>query len=146
MIGKEFESMHILLCKPDNDKRTTAHASLWKWTRNFTSCQQQAFSSAMRPYTSDNNRQPNQRNIQSNNSSLAQPRQNNNNNCRPSTHHASPFQQQNRGARPPFRPISSNTTNQRRPPNNNNTARQNPSTSNTANIVCNNCGRLGHYA
>ena len=49
-------------------------------------------------------------------------------------------------ARPLFRPISSNNTNQWHPLNNNNAARQNPSTSITANIVCNNCERLGHYA
>jgi hypothetical protein len=52
----------------------------------------------------------------------------------------------NRSARPPFRPISSNNTYQRCPPNNYNAARQNPSTANTASIVCKNCRRLGHYA
>jgi hypothetical protein len=113
-------------------------------TRIFTSRQQQAFSSMMRPYTSINNRPQNRPNTRPNNPSPAQPRPNHD--CRPTTHQARPFQQQNRGTRPPFRPTSSNNTNQRRPPNSNNAARQNPSTSNTANIVCNNCGRLGHYA
>ena len=98
----------------------------------------------MQPYSS-NTRLPNQPNIWPNNPSSAQPQQNNNNYCRPTTQQACPFHQQNCSTRPPFRPISSNNTNQKRPPNNNNAARQNPSTSNTANIVCNNCERLGHY-
>jgi hypothetical protein len=98
------------------------------------------------PPTSNNNRPPQQPNIRPNHPSPAQPRQNNNYDCRPPTHQACPFQQQNCGARPPFRPISSNNTNQRRPQNNNNATRQNPSTLNAANNVCNNFGRLGHYA
>jgi hypothetical protein len=110
----------------------------------FTSHQQQAFSSTMRPYTSNNNRPQNRPITRPNNPSPAQPRPNHDR--RPTTHQDRPFQQQNCGTRPPFRPTSSNNTNQRRPPNSNNAARQNPSTSNTANIVCNNCGRLGHYA
>jgi hypothetical protein len=89
-------------------------------TRIFTSRQQQAFSSTMRPYTSHNNR-PQQPNTRPNNPSPAQPRPNHD--CRPTTHQACPFQQQNCGARPPFRPISSNNTNQRHHPNNNNAAR-----------------------
>ena len=89
---------------------------------------------------------PQQPNIQPNNLSPANPRQNSNNDCRPTTQQACPVQQPNHGTRPPFRPFSSNNKNQRHPPNNNNTARQNPSTSNAANIVCNNCGRLGRYA
>ncbi len=108
----------------------------------------QVFSSIMQPYTSNNNRPPNWPNIWPNNlSPAAQPRQNHRNDHRPTTHQACPFQQQNSGTRPPFRTSSSNNTNQRCPPNNNNAARQNPSTSNAANsIVCNNCGRLGHFA
>ena len=116
-------------------------------TRVFTPRQQQAFSSTMRPYTSNNSRPPHRPNIRQNNPAPAHPRQNNNNDRRTATHQPRTSQQQNRGARPPFRPISSNNTNQRRPPNqNNHGARRNPSASNTANIVCNNCGRLGHYA
>ncbi len=98
----------------------------------------------MRPYTSTNNRPQNRPNTRPNNPSPAQPRPNHDR--RPTTHQARPFQQQNRDTRPPFRPTSSRNTNQRRPPNSNNAARRYPSTSNTANIVCNNCGRLGHYA
>jgi hypothetical protein len=95
-------------------------------THIFTSCQQEAFSSTMQPYTSNNNRPPQQPNLQPNNPFSAQLRPNNNNDCRPTTHQARPSQQQNCGARPPFRPISSNNTNQRHAPNNNNAARQNP--------------------
>jgi hypothetical protein len=115
-------------------------------TRVFPTRQQRAFSSTMQPYPSNSGRPPNRPNIQPNNLLPAQPSQNNNNDCRTATQQPCPFQQQNQGTRPPFRPILSNNTNQRHPPNNNNTARRNPNPSNAANIVCNNCGRLGHYA
>ena len=95
-------------------------------THIFASCQQKAFISTKQPYTSNNNRPPQQPNLQPNNPFSAQLRPNNNNDCRPTTHQACPSQQQNCGARPPFRPISSNNTNQRHHPNNNNAARQNP--------------------
>ena len=82
-----------------------------------------------------------------NNQASAPNRQHNNNNDhRTGTQPPRIFPQQTYGTRPPFRPISTSNTNQRRPPNNTPATRQNSSTNNAANIVCNNCGRLGHYA
>ncbi|KAI2511947.1 hypothetical protein MHU86_2463 [Fragilaria crotonensis] len=52
----------------------------------------------------------------------------------------------NHGNRPPLRPTSSNSNNQRRPQSNSTPFRPNPSPNNATNIVCNNCGRTGHYA
>ncbi len=105
------------------------------------------FSLRMRPFTTNNSRRPPHRPYnRPNNPAPVQPRHYYNNDCRTATQQHRPFQQQNRGAQPPFRPFSSINTNQRSPPNNNNAARQNPSTSNTANIVCNTCGRLGHFS
>ena len=120
-------------------------------TRVFTTHQQQAFSLMMRPYTvsnNNNNRPPHQpHNQRPNNQTSAPHRQNNNNNDRRTgTQSPRTFPQQTRGTRPPFRPISTNNTNQRRPLNNTPATRQNSSTCNAANMVCNNCGRLGHYA
>ncbi|KAI2510028.1 hypothetical protein MHU86_4322 [Fragilaria crotonensis] len=115
-------------------------------TRVFTPRQQHAFSSMMRPYTASNNRPPHRPNNRGPNQAPAPPRQHNNNDRRSTPQQSRPFQQQNRGSRPPLRPISSNNGNQRRPPNNTPAVRRNPNTSNAANIVCNNCGRLGHYA
>ncbi|KAI2496243.1 hypothetical protein MHU86_18247 [Fragilaria crotonensis] len=114
-------------------------------TRVFTPRQQHAFSSMMRPYTASNNRPPHRPNNRGPNQAPAPPRQHNNNDRRSTPQQSRPFQQQNRGSRP-LRPISSNNGNQRRPPNNTPAVRRNPNTSNAANIVCNNCGRLGHYA
>ena len=100
----------------------------------------------MQRFTTNNStRPPHQPYIWPNNPAPAQPRHYYNNDCGTATQQHHPFQKQNRGAQPPFRPFSSSNANQRSPPNNNKAARQNPSTSNTANIVCFNCGRLGHY-
>ena len=126
--------------------------------RNFNPRQQQAFSSTLRPYTSNHNNSRNRPNASMNNRSIAtrpsalqmsmnhRPNFQSAPNRRPNA--PPPFrsnQQHNRGPRPPFRPTSNN--NQRRPPQTSTPARHNPSNApNAANVVCNNYGRLGHYA
>jgi hypothetical protein len=120
--------------------------------RNFHPRQQQAFSSMMRPYsqntTANNNPRPMNRpqTRPHNGHPSTNPRPNPPHERRNAAPPSRPNQhQQNRGTRPPFRPISSNSTNnQRRPANNSTPLRRNPP--NAATIVCNNCGRLGHYA
>ena len=74
------------------------------------------------------------------------PNQHNGQNRQPPAPPSRPTPQQSRGTRPPFRPTSNN--NQRRPaPQNSTPARRNPSNApNAANVICNNCGRLGHFA
>ena len=127
-------------------------------TRIFTPRQNQAFSSLIRPYTNHNNasQRPPQRPQQQHNHrhhrgpppshppQRPQQQHQQPNNRRPQQSFSRPTNNNNRGNRPPTRPPTSNT-NQRRPFNQN-TSNQNRPSSNAANIVCNNCGRLGHYA
>jgi hypothetical protein len=60
--------------------------------------------------------------------------------------HSKLFNNKNCRIRPPFRSISSNNTRQQRPSNITMLQDESLSTSNTINIVCNNCKRLGHFA
>ncbi|KAI2496561.1 hypothetical protein MHU86_17953 [Fragilaria crotonensis] len=121
--------------------------------RVFTQRQQQAFSSILRPYSnpSSNNQNRNQPPRLPQNHSRpfrpptnpSRPPFNNSNQRRPPPPSPRPSNQPQRNNRPPFRPTSS--PNQRPSPNgSNNNHSRNPS--NAATIVCNNCGRLGHYA
>ena len=127
--------------------------------RNFSPRQQQALSSTLRSYTSNHNNSHNRSNTSTNHRQITtrprnafqasmnhRPNQHNGQIRRPPAPPTRPNPQQNRSARPPLRPTSNN--NHRRPaPQNSTPARRNPSnTPNAANVVCNNCGRLGHYA
>ncbi|KAI2492225.1 hypothetical protein MHU86_22319 [Fragilaria crotonensis] len=121
--------------------------------RVFTQRQQQAFSSILRPYSnpSSNNQNRNQPPRPPQNHSRpfrpptnpSRPPFNNSNQRRPPPPSPRPSNQPQQNNRPPFRPTSS--PNQRPSPNGSiNNHPRNPS--NAATIVCNNCGRLGHYA
>ncbi len=114
--------------------------------RVFTQRQQQACSSILRPYHNNrgnnSNRHPHRQNrgpIQQNNQ--RQPSQNTNNR-RTNAPPRPPNQQQHRSNRPPLRPMW--TSNHGSSFNGNTSQNRNQSTA--ANIVCNNCGRLGHYS
>ena len=124
--------------------------------RYFTQRQQQAFSSILRPYTNNNGATPN-RNHHSrppqNQSRPFRPQQQNNpqrpqsqnpNHRRPPpSPSARPQHQPQRINRPSFRP----TTNPNQRPSSNGSNNNNTRTpNNLATVVCNNCGRLGHYS
>ena len=124
--------------------------------RNFTPRQQQAFSSILRPYhsgNSNNNRprppgQHNHRNHSNNHRNNRPPPSNTSNGNRQHQPHRPQHITTRNNQRPPLRQNnSSSSNNHRRPPSSNNTynASRSP-TSNAANVVCNNCGRTGHYA
>ena len=70
------------------------------------------------------------------------PAQNTNNRCTNAPSRP-PNQQQQRSNRPPLRSMS---TSNHRSSSNSNTSHPNRNQSTTANIVCNNCGRLGHHS
>ncbi|KAI2489857.1 hypothetical protein MHU86_24733 [Fragilaria crotonensis] len=110
--------------------------------KQFTPRQHQALSSILRPYTQQNS---------SSNRPPIRPQSNQNQHSnRPNNHQNNrrnaPPPRPNHGNRPPLRPTSSNSNNQRRPQSNSTPFRPNPSPNNATNIVCNNCGRTGHYA
>jgi len=139
-----IDDSHELTLPSQNQQNYNQHAN---FANQYSSNQPvEVFSSRMQPFTTNNSRRPpHQPYIRPSHPAPAQPRHYNYNDRKTATQQHRPFQQRDRGARQPFRPFSSSKTNQRSPPNNKAT-RQNPSTPNTANIVCNNCGRLGHYA
>ncbi len=129
--------------------------------RPFTPRQQQAFSSIIRPYSnstiaSNHNNNRNRTN--------QPPRQHftNNQAQRPPPHapttsprhqppQSRPHTTHSRNQRQPFRHSSNNNSHPRRPApssssHSNTSAPPRSSGNNTTNIVCNNCGRTGHYA
>ena len=125
--------------------------------RFFTPRQQQAFSSIMRPYVNGNSnnnnrhRPPGQNNQNPNNFRTNRPSQNSNNGQRHQPSQQRPSNQPNRNnPRPPLRHNNSSNTsnNYRRPPSSSNNASttSRSTTNNATNVVCNNCGRTGHFA
>ncbi|KAI2505925.1 Mitochondrial protein [Fragilaria crotonensis] len=122
--------------------------------RVFTQRQQQAFSSILRPYTNPNGNNQNRshppRPPQNHSrpfrppTTPSRPPFNNPNQRRPPPPSPRPSNQHQRNNRPPFRPTSN--PNQRPSPNGSNINQSRNSASNAATIVCNNCGRLGHYS
>ncbi|KAI2491247.1 NB-ARC domain [Fragilaria crotonensis] len=122
--------------------------------RVFTQRQQQAFSSILRPYSNPNGNNQNRshppRPPQNHSrpfrppTTPSRPPFNNPNQRRPPPPSPRPSNQHQRNNRPPFRPTSN--PNQRPSPNGSNINQSRNSASNAATIVCNNCGRLGHYS
>ncbi|KAI2495896.1 hypothetical protein MHU86_18594 [Fragilaria crotonensis] len=122
--------------------------------RVFTQRQQQAFSSILRPYSNPNGNNQNRshppRPPQNHSrpfrppTNPSRPPFNNPNQRRPPPPSPRPSNQPQRNNRPPFRPTLN--PNQRPSPNGSNINQSRNSASNAATIVCNNCGRLGHYS
>ena len=121
-------------------------------SRQFTPRQQQALSSTLRPYTQSNqNRQstnrPNSRPPNGQTTLHSRPtNQPSSNNRRPFTPSFRSNNPQSNGSRPSFRPSTpmQNANNHRRPQNNATPIRRNPT--NGSSVICNNCGRQGHFA
>ena len=124
--------------------------------RHFTRRQQQAFSTILTPYTgtSNGNTARNHQTMTRNPSNSQHPRRfpppNPNGRRNPQTNHQRPSNIPNRNnARPPLRQNNSSNPNQRRPPSHGNNTTSTTTTraqTNVSNVVCNNCGRTGHYA
>ena len=122
--------------------------------RNFTRRQQQAFSTILSPYNGNSNgnspraNQPARRNPTNPQTRRFPPNSNSNNRRhQPNQHRPSTNFNRNNTTRPPNRPNNSATPQQRRTPTNGYSASttSRPQT-NMSNVVCNNCGRTGHYA
>ena len=120
------------------------HSSRPSPQQNFSPRQQQALSSILRPLNQQNNsNRPNNRPPHRHQSNqFPTPNRSNNNHL---DRRNAPPSRPHHGTRPPQRPTSANSNNQRRPQNSATPLRRNTST-NATNIVCNNCGRIGHYA
>jgi hypothetical protein len=120
------------------------HSSRPSPQRNFSPRQQQALSSILRPLNQQNNsNRPNNR--PPNRYQCNQFPTPNRSNINQLDRRNAPPLRPHHGTRPPQRPMSANSSNQRRPQNSATPLRRNTLT-NATNIVCINCGRIGHYA
>ncbi|KAI2502700.1 hypothetical protein MHU86_11757 [Fragilaria crotonensis] len=129
-------------------RQTTFRPQQGTTIRNFTQRQQQAFSSILRPYTNNGGNNPTRQQHRQHRgpplpNAQRQTPQNTNNHRRTNAPSTRPSTQQQRTNRPPLRQLPNSN---HRPSTNGNTNNQNRNQSNAANIVCNNCGRLGHYS